>query len=684
MNQSVKDCENRQRLADFQRKIDRRPLESTSNKTMEEFKDLDLTKKKLVYDGPLTWRISRTKSIDLHVLLLEDLLILLQKQDDKLVLKCLSTTFSAGYQDVKTTHSPIIKLNSVLTRNVATDKRAFFLVSTSSSVGPQIYELVTATVTDRKNWFKYITDTAEAYKGKERGRRFALSVGGAQTIMDPGDPTELPGRRVNPAAKEEGESTNAEKFDNTKTEEDEADKDNDADDDDSEEEQPRDDDDEEEDDDDEDDEEETEKQAPREAAVEEVPVPKIVEPPVESQVETESEHESDREFESEVKQESEVESPPKLHMESSPPSDSETDVLSAEDSEAPVDSSVVNRDSLAELTNEESVDDRSPSLERNSIISDSSSSSSNDTLKMRGSLVHMSADEQDDSISNNPARSSVMLLELLRSKDEELRKILEEKSRLVAELRGTNMTVGASTSESHINSDSVEARDLILAAILQANRLTVAVSDVLNPNIDDVSRGLVSLGCDGVQSDFSPQQQLVLSTSVLNEQLTTLLGVITDRDMARERLRCDLQYANSQIQRLKQGRSSSRRVRELPGSQFSINDEQFSPGFQSDSPRPSSPSSTVDLDSDYARLSETSDYLASEDNMEPVTRSSSFSGYRTRSSLASSGYRSSTASSRHTWRSRDEAASAWRRGGRSANWTYWSDDGAEYESQSQI
>lgn len=40
---------------------------------------------------------------DLHVLLLEDLLILLQKQDDKLVLKCLSTTVSAGYQDVKVT-----------------------------------------------------------------------------------------------------------------------------------------------------------------------------------------------------------------------------------------------------------------------------------------------------------------------------------------------------------------------------------------------------------------------------------------------------------------------------------------------------------------------------------------------------------------------------------------------------
>lgn len=84
-------------------------------------------------------------------------------------------------------------------------------------------------------------------------------------------------------------------------------------------------------------------------------------------------------------------------------------VLSAEDSETQG-SSVLNRASLAELTNEESVDDRSPSMERNSIISDSSSSSSNDTLKTRGSLVHMSAEEHDESMNSNSARSSVMLL----------------------------------------------------------------------------------------------------------------------------------------------------------------------------------------------------------------------------------------------------------------------------------
>ena len=42
-----------------------------------------MTRHKMLYDGALTWRISRSKQIDLHVLLLEDILVLLQKQDDK-------------------------------------------------------------------------------------------------------------------------------------------------------------------------------------------------------------------------------------------------------------------------------------------------------------------------------------------------------------------------------------------------------------------------------------------------------------------------------------------------------------------------------------------------------------------------------------------------------------------------
>lgn len=83
-----------------------------------------MTKHKLIHDGFLTWHInqSRNKTIDVHVVLLEDLLVFLQKQDDRLVLKCHDTTMVQGAEPQKYTHSPILKIGNVLTRNVATSK----------------------------------------------------------------------------------------------------------------------------------------------------------------------------------------------------------------------------------------------------------------------------------------------------------------------------------------------------------------------------------------------------------------------------------------------------------------------------------------------------------------------------------------------------------------------------------
>jgi len=81
---------------------------------------LDVTKHRMLYEGPLTWRIGRTKHVDLHVLLLEDILVLLQQQDERFVLRCQSMTVVAGKEDTKFSHSPIIKLHKLLTRNVAT------------------------------------------------------------------------------------------------------------------------------------------------------------------------------------------------------------------------------------------------------------------------------------------------------------------------------------------------------------------------------------------------------------------------------------------------------------------------------------------------------------------------------------------------------------------------------------
>lgn len=127
---------------------------------------------------------------ELYTLLLEDILVLLQKQDERLILKCHSKNL-AGTADTKHIFSPIIKLSTVLVRSVATgqltfslikdtsekhhpdvrksvapcilinlipnllspslwpDNKSFFVLSMSDN-GAQIYELMAPTVSDQK------------------------------------------------------------------------------------------------------------------------------------------------------------------------------------------------------------------------------------------------------------------------------------------------------------------------------------------------------------------------------------------------------------------------------------------------------------------------------------------------------------------------------------------------------
>lgn len=101
--------------------------------------------------------------------------MLLQKQDDKMVLKCHSKS-TIAVQEGKQMLSPIIKLDSVFLREVATgellqvsccpagagplsspsssppapsDRKAFYVIFTWDS-GAQIYELVAQSVGERK------------------------------------------------------------------------------------------------------------------------------------------------------------------------------------------------------------------------------------------------------------------------------------------------------------------------------------------------------------------------------------------------------------------------------------------------------------------------------------------------------------------------------------------------------
>ncbi|KAG8449949.1 hypothetical protein GDO86_016580 [Hymenochirus boettgeri] len=159
VNESVKQAENEHHLAEYQKRLDTSHLERTNNPLAAEFKNLDLTARRMIHEGPLTWRITKDKTIDLHVLLLEDLLVLLQKQDEKLVLKCHSKATMVS-TDTKQTFSPVIKLNSILVRSVATDKKALFIICTSD-LGPQIYELVALTSSEKNTWKELLEEAAK-------------------------------------------------------------------------------------------------------------------------------------------------------------------------------------------------------------------------------------------------------------------------------------------------------------------------------------------------------------------------------------------------------------------------------------------------------------------------------------------------------------------------------------------
>uniref|UniRef100_A0A8B9ZFJ3 Rho guanine nucleotide exchange factor 12 n=1 Tax=Anas platyrhynchos TaxID=8839 RepID=A0A8B9ZFJ3_ANAPL len=176
VNQAVKESENKQHLEDYQRRLDLSYLKQSEDPMMDEFRNLDLTKRKMLHEGPLTWKVNRDKTIDLYTLLLEDILVLLQKQDDKLVLKCHSKIL-ASTADSKHTFSPIIKLNTVLVRQVATDNKAFFVISMSEN-GAHIYELVAQTVSEKNVWQDLIAQMAGTVKMESTRRVIPLPQSG--------------------------------------------------------------------------------------------------------------------------------------------------------------------------------------------------------------------------------------------------------------------------------------------------------------------------------------------------------------------------------------------------------------------------------------------------------------------------------------------------------------------------
>ncbi|CAL8327041.1 unnamed protein product [Lota lota] len=143
VNEVVRETEHRQHLSQYQRRLDVAP----------QFKSLDLTAKTMIHEGPLTWKITKDKTLEIQALLLSDALVLLQRgPDDRLVLRVPSRWLGAvggGGGDSKTPFSPVVRLDSLLVRSVATDNKALYIISPTEGY---IYELVAGTASEKNTW----------------------------------------------------------------------------------------------------------------------------------------------------------------------------------------------------------------------------------------------------------------------------------------------------------------------------------------------------------------------------------------------------------------------------------------------------------------------------------------------------------------------------------------------------
>ena len=137
IDKQVAEAQNKQKMEEIQRCLDTQGLEKLGPDTpvCVEYRNVDLTKFRLLYDGVLTLHLGGSESkgkrnIELHVLLLEDCVMFLQKQvvkcnseicrktsnnafqDEKYLLKFHTgsgVVSGGGRDDAKKIHSPVIK-----------------------------------------------------------------------------------------------------------------------------------------------------------------------------------------------------------------------------------------------------------------------------------------------------------------------------------------------------------------------------------------------------------------------------------------------------------------------------------------------------------------------------------------------------------------------------------------------
>ncbi|GFS73437.1 rho guanine nucleotide exchange factor 28 [Nephila pilipes] len=145
VNAAVAEKDREARLLEIYNRID---AKSTAFFRKKKFKKSDLLSdgRKLRYEGTLEWKSARGKVIDVHLIILSDVLVLLQENNQKYTFASLDNK------------AAVISLPKLLLREKAgQNSRGLYLISSNPN-DPEMYEMLTSSPKDKKQWLQIFRD----------------------------------------------------------------------------------------------------------------------------------------------------------------------------------------------------------------------------------------------------------------------------------------------------------------------------------------------------------------------------------------------------------------------------------------------------------------------------------------------------------------------------------------------
>ncbi|KAM3968855.1 LOW QUALITY PROTEIN: rho guanine nucleotide exchange factor 2 [Aphomia sociella] len=147
---AIHTAENEHRLRTIQNKLE---VRAPAGGEWDELRRLELTQRRLRLEGELSIRSDTNKKIAVLALMLEDSLVLLQREGEKFVLKPIQVRADPSQPGLL---SPLIKWDKVLFRPNAAVRNTFFLMNIN---GVQMHELSVNNLTDYATWVKHIQES---------------------------------------------------------------------------------------------------------------------------------------------------------------------------------------------------------------------------------------------------------------------------------------------------------------------------------------------------------------------------------------------------------------------------------------------------------------------------------------------------------------------------------------------